>query len=184
MATTEHSSNNLPREVLKWLQSLDLAYSVKNVRRDFSNGFLVAEIFSRYYAKDVQMHSFDNGTASKAKKDNWAQLLKVFRKIGLPDLLSEQEAHWIASLEEGVVARFLCKVYETLTQRTLSLSVKAPTAHAGNTEGYARDNSLSKVRKALQHHDLQEGYDLQRSSRLLTGVLEQHELSLQAERFT
>ena len=140
----------------------------------------MAEIFSRYYAKDIQMHAYDNGNAAKAKRDNWAQLIKVFRRIGLSDVTSEQESHWIACLEEGAAVTFLCRAYEVLTQRKLSIQVKQPTL--SKVAGYAQDNSVSKVRKAMQLNNFQEGYNVQTYSKVMVGVIDSHEVGLQEGR--
>lgn len=51
------------------------------LRRDFANGFLYAEILSRYYPADVQMHSFENVASMERKKKNWSLLEKVI-KVG------------------------------------------------------------------------------------------------------
>lgn len=47
------------------------------MRRDFSNGFLVAEIFSKYFSADVAMHSFDSAATNvDRKRDNWSLIDK------------------------------------------------------------------------------------------------------------
>lgn len=73
------------------------------------------------------MHSYDNGNSARSKKDNWSQFIKVARKIGLNDLINEEQAHHIATLEEGAAIDFICRSYEYLTQRKIQTQVKKPT---------------------------------------------------------
>eukprot|EP01041_Mallomonas_annulata_P000158 gene158-262_t len=174
------ASQNLPREVLRWIQSLDLAYSVKNVKRDFSNGFLVAEIFSRYYAKEIQMHSYDNGNAIKAKRDNWNQLLKIFRKIGLPQLVTEEETDFILRCEDNAAILFITKVYEILTQRKVQTQVKKPTV--GREAGYSKETGSWKVKETMRKLDLGENSDQLTTMRKVAAAMDEHEKSLQEER--
>ena len=174
------AANTLPREVLRWVQSLDLAYSVKNVRRDFSNGFLIAEIFSRYYAKDIPMHSFDNGEAARKKKDNWTTLIKTLRKLGLGELITEELSHQITCLEDGAAVEFLCKIYEKLTQRKLQTQVKKPTV--GKVPGFAKDITVTKVRKAYALNDINDESDIHEIERVGSMVLSEHQRSAQEDR--
>lgn len=48
--------------------------------RDFANGFLVAEILSRYFPKEIEMHNYDTGISLVKKKDNWS-LIEKFLKV-------------------------------------------------------------------------------------------------------
>ena len=57
------------------------AISHGSIYRDFSNGYLIAEMLNKYYPQDVQLHSFTNGTGFSSKKNNWGLLQRAFKVI-------------------------------------------------------------------------------------------------------
>ena len=70
-------------------------------RSDFSNGFLVAEVLSRYYPSEVALHSFDPAATNVARKrDAWELILKVTR-------VRASRAHGVPPAERAVSSR-LC----------------------------------------------------------------------------
>ncbi|XP_003387695.1 PREDICTED: spermatogenesis-associated protein 4-like isoform X2 [Amphimedon queenslandica] len=109
--------SGLPREVIKWLQSLDLSHPIKNVKRDFSNGYLVAEILAWYYPHDLQMHSFSNGTSLTARQGNWEQLERLFlkEKFDIPKELIDNTIHCKPSGAKLLIER----LYTLLTLKEL-----------------------------------------------------------------
>lgn len=143
------SANQLNRELLRWIQSLDLAYAIKHVKRDFANGFLVAEILSRYYDKDVSMHSYDNGIGVRVKKDNWDQLLRLFARLpDLEPLLVRADIDAIIHCQNGAAVAFLSKLYQCLTKRTIQPTVVpqpsavAPADASSAVASKARDATM------------------------------------------
>jgi len=106
----------LPREVIRWLQSLDLTWQVKNAKWDLSNGYLVAEIFSWYYPQAIQMHNYyTNCTSLKTKQLNWDLLLTFFKRhsIDIPPEFSDGTMH----SKEGAAQLMIERMYEILTNR-------------------------------------------------------------------
>lgn len=121
--------DSLPREVIKWIQSLDLTYSVKNVKKDFNNGFLVAQILSRYYPvgsdkisnlRAIQMHQIDNGFSMARRKDNWQQIKKFLAK--LPEITTKiGDIDTFIKNENGEILLFIIALYQDLTQRRIPI---------------------------------------------------------------
>ena len=118
----------VPREIIRWVQSLDLAYSVKNPRRDFANGFLVAEIFSRYYPQQIKMHSFDNGSQTGKKEGNWKLLSVFFAKFSVP--ISKKDWEPVMFAAPDAIAALLKKVYAFLTNREVKEPPVVPSMMA------------------------------------------------------
>nr|XP_046152575.1 spermatogenesis-associated protein 4 [Oncorhynchus gorbuscha]XP_046152576.1 spermatogenesis-associated protein 4 [Oncorhynchus gorbuscha] len=107
----------LPREVLKWLQSLDLSFSPKNMRRDFSNGYLVAEMFSWYYHEDFPMHSYNNGTSLPTKQGNWAQIERFLVKQNIH--LQKDVLDGTIHCKPGAAELLVQEIYTILTNRRI-----------------------------------------------------------------
>lgn len=176
------SKDSLPREVLKWLQSLDLSYSVKNVKRDFSNGFLVAEIFSRYYQNDIQMHSFDNGSSVKRKLDNWQQLNKFFMKRDIP-LIDKQLIEDVVHCKDKAGVKFVCEMYKYLTARGIPDMEALRVSGEDEVPYFARPTASRLIKETIKDSELTTTMKSQHSvSNKASQLLEQHSATIRADR--
>jgi len=146
--------NRLPREVHKWLQSLDLSFPVRNIRRDFSNGYLIAEIFSWYHPQEIQMHSYANGISLQTKLGNWSQLERFFqqKEFDIPKEIIDGAIH----CKPRAASLLMEKMYTVLTNRIVkdvctdgdldftdtSYQTQLP-AHARSTASMAIKNNIA-----------------------------------------
>ena len=129
----ETNRARLPRELAKWLQSLDLSYKIKNISRDLANGFCVAEILSRYpvpfvtnlpydvtnYYR-VNMQEFSNGISFSERTTNWNYITEILTKkyhMTYPPDLPDK----VKCLAPNAALEFLVLLYKFLTRKNLNV---------------------------------------------------------------
>ena len=129
----ETNRARLPRELAKWLQSLDLSYKIKNISRDLANGFCVAEILSRYpvpfvtnlpydvtnYYR-VNMQEFSNGISFSERTSNWKHITEILTKkyhMTYPPDLPDK----VKCLAPNAAMDFLVLLYKFLTRKNLNV---------------------------------------------------------------
>ena len=113
---------SFPRALIKWLQSLNLSCSIRDLRRDFINGYVIAEVISIHQKNVVVLPSYSNSHSTIAKKDNWLQLERVFQKIGFDAKPSEYSQIKDGDMNQLIV--LMTKLCKFLTNKTVEVSHK------------------------------------------------------------
>eukprot|EP00040_Diaphanoeca_grandis_P017931 m.94280 g.94280 ORF g.94280 m.94280 type:complete len:289 (+) comp26703_c0_seq2:168-1034(+) len=108
----------LPRRVLKWVQSLRLSESVgRNLRRELSNGFVVAEILTSHgfkeHAQPPVVSSFENDNSLARKLNNWVRIRAMLadRDYEIPEKIVDATIH----AKDGAAQCLLLHLYSMLT---------------------------------------------------------------------
>ncbi|KAK2945242.1 putative camsap CH domain protein [Blattamonas nauphoetae] len=174
---------SLPREMIKWLQTLDLSVSVKNPKRDFANGFVIGEIFGRYFPREVSMHTFDTGTSQNAKSQNWEYLNRFFVKQEIP--ITPQMIDDTMNVRPLGTQQLLDTMYSYLTNRPAPTRTIVPPSEPARP--FARPTANVLIKEHEESMKIQDTTTSQKEAQSIVSMhqnLRQTERALDPSRFT
>jgi len=169
----------LPRQVLKWLQGLRLSQQTgKNVRREFSNGYLVAEILSLYEPQDFLLNAFGQETALDKKIVNWNMLKQIFAKRSMsmiPAKLIDATIH----CKPGAAECLVQLVYSFLTNTSLSITLPEQCAftdaeYQAALPAHARATMSMAIKNNMRSLELVSDPDMLSQARKTNQIISNH----------
>jgi len=134
----KHSS--LPRDVYKWIQSLSLSTPIKNVKRDFCNGKLIAEIIHSYYPLDLFAYSLSNGLSYDSKARNWIEIREFFKKFKFD--VPTHIIHGTIHCQNGAAELLIKFLYSALTNKKVDLKIPSKTNFIFDDQKYQKQLPL------------------------------------------
>ncbi|XP_023253877.1 spermatogenesis-associated protein 4 isoform X2 [Seriola lalandi dorsalis] len=152
---------------------------------DFSSGYLVAEIFSRYYPQDFPEHSYDKGTSLSAKQRNWSQIERSLQKQNLH--LRKEVVDGTIHCKPGAAELLVKEVYTILTNRSI-WGVEGPESDFTDQEyqkllpTLARSTASKAIKNNLRITEIMAKPDISTNQRKAEVILHRHLEHRAAER--
>lgn len=147
--------------------------------RDLSNGFIVAEIISKAFPKEINIYQFYNSMKIAHKMDNWDRIAKCLAKHDF--ILTQEEYEPIVNYAPDAAMKFLRRLYEYFTGRKfIETAEKGPDLYKiyhylkPTAAMLSRDRELvrivdehqkrAKIETTILQHKVQHKQDLQQIS--------------------
>ncbi|XP_061581998.1 spermatogenesis-associated protein 4 [Cololabis saira] len=178
-------NTGLAREVFKWLHTFNLSLYPNNVRRDFSNGYLMAEICSHYYPRDFALHSYDKGVSVCAKLKNWNWIQQSLQKHRLH--LSKDAVEGTIHSKPGAAELLLQEVYTLLTKSSISdvqhrASDFTDREYQAMLPSLARSTATTAIKNNLKMTEIIVNPDTRTNQRKVETILRRYQENRAAEK--
>lgn len=93
-------------ELLNWVSSLRLSKKCRNINRDFSDAYLMAELIHNFYPRMVDLHNYESTLKVERKIYNWNTLnTKTLKKLGIG--IDSTSINNIANSSPGSIQKLL-----------------------------------------------------------------------------
>ncbi|ANQ09923.1 Uncharacterized protein PCOAH_00044860 [Plasmodium coatneyi] len=137
----------VPREIIKWLQYLNLPYSFRNIK-NASNGVIVAEIINIYLPQTINMNSLENGFGKEIKKKNW-QIIK--RTLTSLSIYFDETA--VINSEKNAIINLFVQLYEHFNGKKIKNELYSSKEESSelSVPSFARSTITQKVRESNVH---------------------------------
>lgn len=175
----------LPREIQKWIHSLDLSYKIVSYKKDLSSGFIFGEILSKVDRNkyNVNMRMFNTGNSMVNKKSNWEVIRKI-TKLNKTLPFTDETIDKIINQAPNVSFETLIKLYKVATSKSEVYVIR----RVDETDKFKQyDQNMPKAMrptalKMLRNGEIQREPDNRIRKNLILQVLKQHRRYLDKER--
>lgn len=171
----------LPREVHVWIQSLNLTYKIQNPKRDLANGWVFAEILSRYFPNEIEMYQYDNGFKLEKRQNNWTHMQKFFKKKGLP--VTVQDWDPVMHCAPDAAYALLKTFYTMLTNRELADELQ-PIQEQYIQDAEDPEYAKPTIARKMKEKELVRIADQRVQADMATTIITAHKDTLRQDRMT